>query len=72
MFCRNAQDLLHVRAFCVYQSNGIFAIRQGDNALGAEFPAAELNDHLGLTGKSVNVARGMIVRINDKPDSAES
>ena len=64
---RGGQNLPYVRAFGVCRPYGIPALGQRDVSVGTQ-----INDHLGLAGKTMHMARWMIVGIDDKKNAIEA
>lgn len=67
MFRCRCQNLTHITALCVARANAIRPVGEHN------FPGdAEINDNLGLPCKTMNMARLMVLRIRNKPDTAET
>ena len=63
---RNFQYFLHVRPLGVRWPDGISPIRKCNGSV-----EAKINDHLRLTGETMNMPGRMIVGMNDKENAFE-
>jgi hypothetical protein len=67
IFRRRSQNLTHVTAFCVAWANAVGPIGECDISIDAD-----INDNFGLSRKTMNVTRLMVLWISDEPDIAET
>jgi hypothetical protein len=67
MFRRRSHNLTHITVLCVPWPNAIRPIGECDISIDAE-----VNDNFGLSRKTMNMARLMVLRICDEPDIAET
>jgi len=67
MFRRCSQNLTHIAALCVARANAVGPIGERDISIDAE-----VNDNFGLSRKTMNVSRLMVLRISNEKDSAET
>ena len=67
MFSRCSQNLTQITALCVAWPNAVGPIGEPDISI-----SAEVNDNFGLSRKTVNVSRLMVLRIGNEQDIAET
>ena len=67
MFRRCSQNPAHVTALCVARANAVGSIGESDIPINAD-----VNDDFGLSRKTMNVARLMVLRINFEQGISEA
>src|SRR5258708_239187 len=67
MFRRCSQNPAHITALCVARANAVGPIGESDIPI-----AADINDNFGLSRKTMNMTRFIVLRINFEQDISEA
>ncbi len=67
MFRRCSQNPAHITALCVARANAVGPIGESDIPIDAD-----INDNFGLSRKTMNMTRFMVLRINFEQDISEA
>src|SRR5260370_11923192 len=67
MFRRCSQNPAHINALCVARANAVGPIGESDIPIDAD-----INDNFGLSRKTMNLTRFMVLRINFEQNISEA
>ena len=67
MFRRQCQNLTHITALCVARANAVGPVGECNTSIDSD-----INDNFGLSRKTMNMTRLMVLWISDEQDIAET